>query len=33
MRHMGTVMGLLKTYYDGKYDGKLASIIVKTNLA
>lgn len=32
-KDMGKVMGLLKARYDGKYDGKAASAIVKTVLA
>ena len=33
IRGMGMVMGYLKTHYDGQYDGKLASNIIKTKLS
>ncbi len=32
MKDMGKVMGILKSDYNGSYDGKLASEIVKNNL-
>lgn len=33
MKDMGKVMGWLKSNYNGKYDGKLASNIIKTKLS
>jgi uncharacterized protein YqeY len=33
MKDMGKVMGLIKENYDGMFDGKLASKIVRENLA
>ena len=32
-KDMGKVMGLLKQRYDGQYDGKIASALVKDLLA